>query len=182
MMQSALKMMQNPQMMEHMKVMMKDPAVKERMKRMLQKLGPSAAIGGGAAATDDEAIEAIWERMQAALADPERLQKLSETASSEQFQSRMKQLAEDPEFASWFSTSRSSSSSLLGDARGGLARFSAMSTLARWASVSCAGSKRSWVRATDSVRRWVARSWRTYACFTRRGPSALRRCSVPPAC
>jgi hypothetical protein len=100
MMQSALKMMQNPQMMEHMKVMMKDPAVKERMKRMLQKLGPSAAIGGGAAATDDEAIEAIWERMQAALADPERLQKLSETASSEQFQSRMKQLAEDPEFAS----------------------------------------------------------------------------------
>lgn len=94
-------MLQNPQMMEQMKIMMRDPAVKERMKRLLQRLGPDSSIHGGegVAAGDDEAMDQIWERMQAALSDPAMLEKLSAAASSEKFQSRMQQLASDPTFA-----------------------------------------------------------------------------------
>lgn len=96
-----MKMLQNPQMMEQMKVMMQDPAVKERMKRMLQRLGPDSTILGaeGVSAGDDEAMDKIWERMQAALADPAVLEKLAAAASSEKFQSRMQQLAADPTFS-----------------------------------------------------------------------------------
>jgi len=100
MMQNAMNMLKNPQMMEQMKVMMQDPAVKERMKRMLQRLGPDSAIQGaeGVAAGDDEAMDQIWERMQQALADPATLEKLAAAASSEKFQSRMADLAADPTF------------------------------------------------------------------------------------
>lgn len=96
-----MKMLQNPQMMEQMKVMMQDPAVKERLKRLLQRLGPDSSINGGeaVAAGNDDALDQIWERMQAALSDPAMLEKLSAAASSEKFQSRMQQLASDPTFA-----------------------------------------------------------------------------------
>ena len=65
MLEQAMKMMQNPLIMQQMKVMMQDPAVKARMRRMLQRLGADSPLGGaGELANDDAALDAIFERMQ----------------------------------------------------------------------------------------------------------------------
>ena len=45
MLEQAMKMMQNPLIMQQMKVMMQDPNVKERMRRMLKALGSDSALG-----------------------------------------------------------------------------------------------------------------------------------------
>ena len=89
MLDSAMKMMQNPLIMQQMKVMMQDPAVKERMKRMLQRLGSDSALeGADALATDDAALDAIFERMQ----DPAVLERLQALSKNESFQARVQQV------------------------------------------------------------------------------------------
>ena len=61
-----MKMMQNPLIMQQMKVMMQDPAVKARMRRMLQRLGSDSALEGAEQlGNDDAALDAMFERMQA---------------------------------------------------------------------------------------------------------------------
>ena len=88
MLESAMKMMQNPLIMQQMKVMMQDPAVKERMKRMLQRLGSDSALeGADALATDDAALDAIFERMQ----DPAVLERLQALSKNDSFQAKVQQ-------------------------------------------------------------------------------------------
>ena len=88
-----MKMMQNPMVMQQMKVMMQDPAVKARMKRMLQRLGENSAVpGADKFGDDDEALDAIFERMQ----DPEVLERLQAMTKNETFQQRVQQMTQDP--------------------------------------------------------------------------------------
>merc|ERR1719238_772460 len=88
-------MMQNPLVMQQMKVMMQDPAVKERMKRMLQRLGENSAVPGAEKfANDDEALDSIFERMQ----DPAVLERLQAMSKNETFQERVAQMTQDPKF------------------------------------------------------------------------------------
>ena len=61
-----MKMMQNPMVMQQMRVMMQDPAVKERMQRMLQRLGSDSSMAGAEQlANDPAALDKLFERMQA---------------------------------------------------------------------------------------------------------------------
>ena len=61
----AMEMMQNPLVMQQMKTMMADPAVKARMRRMLEKLGADnpGLEGASKLATDDDALDSIFEKM-----------------------------------------------------------------------------------------------------------------------
>lgn len=62
-----MKMMQNPMVMQQMRVMMQDPRVKERMQRMLERLGGDASLEGANLANDPAALDKLFERMQARL-------------------------------------------------------------------------------------------------------------------
>ena len=56
-------MLQNPLVMQQMRVMMQDPAVKQRMQRMLSKLGADSGMDPTMA--DPAMLDKLFERMQA---------------------------------------------------------------------------------------------------------------------
>ena len=56
-------MLQNPMVMQQMKVMMQDPSVKQRMQKMLSKLGADSGIDPALA--DPAMLDKLFERMQA---------------------------------------------------------------------------------------------------------------------
>lgn len=56
-------MLQNPLVMQQMRVMMQDPAVKQRMQRMLAKLGEDSGMDPSMA--DPAVLDKLFERMQA---------------------------------------------------------------------------------------------------------------------
>ena len=87
-------MLQNPLVMQQMKVMMQDPNVKARMQRMLSKLGEDS--GMDPSLQDPAMLDKLFERMQ----DPEMLEKLESHTKNESFVARMQQLAANPKFAS----------------------------------------------------------------------------------
>ena len=56
-------MLQNPMVMQQMKVMMQDPAVKQRMQKMLSQLGADSGVDPALA--DPAMLDKLFERMQA---------------------------------------------------------------------------------------------------------------------
>ena len=69
--------------------------MKARMRRMLQRLGEDSGLeGADKLASDEEALDSIFERMQ----DPAVLERLQSLATSESFQKKVQTMTQNPQF------------------------------------------------------------------------------------